>query len=288
MIELSSNRGKKDFPEPLAGVRQDFVWAMKVLGQVVASTSKAIAVDQKQAKAIKKALQSYEMQVTNAVESIRQWSIRNHGLLQEAVKAVEEWPMRQHEAVVKVARYGWYIDPEMPVCASTELARALDAGEVKEVTQYASQHVRDHLDRIEARLSEHYPHRRLVLVDAFDAHRKGKFTLSIPVLLSQADGIWNERFSTSLFRGPQRTDTSRNQRGGNQDLVFWDGFNIFEESIPMWMSEKERGPSFAQLNRHLVLHGESLDYGTEENSLRAISFVSWLCWILNWESKKAA
>ena len=50
-------------------------------------------------------------------------------------------------------------------------------------------------------------------------------------------------------------------------------------STPLWMSSKkdrdewmkEHGweGSFVQLNRHLVLHGASLDYDTEKHSLQA-------------------
>ena len=57
-----------------------------------------------------------------------------------------------------------------------------------------------------------------------------------------------------------------------------------EITLPLWMSEGDRakgGGPFAKLNRHQVLHGESVDYGTEENSLKAISLLNYLHWILS-------
>lgn len=56
------------------------------------------------------------------------------------------------------------------------------------------------------------------------------------------------------------------------------------EILPINASEKERnlrvqGQSSAtwqELNRHLVLHGESLDYGTQVNSLKAVSLITYL------------
>ena len=43
----------------------------------------------------------------------------------------------------------------------------------------------------------------------------------------------------------------------------------------------ERGDPFVGLNRHQVLHGESVDYDTEQNSLKAISLLTYLRWIFN-------
>ena len=42
---------------------------------------------------------------------------------------------------------------------------------------------------------------------------------------------------------------------------------------PMWAIEAERDTSFGALNQHQVLHGESVNYATEENSLKAISLL---------------
>ena len=41
--------------------------------------------------------------------------------------------------------------------------------------------------------------------------------------------------------------------------------------------------SFHEVYRHQVMHGESVDYDTEENSLKAVSLLSWLAVVLNYE-----
>ena len=274
--------------ESLTSIGRDLEQAVEPLRQMTVSFSKALAPHQQQAKAIQEALGLIGKQAISALEPLRQWGIRNHRLLEEIRKAVQEWPARQREAVVKLAHYGWYIDPEMPITASMELARALDAGIIEEVREFVTEYVRKNLQRIEQRIAEHCPHRKHILTDAFDAHRNGKYNLSIPVLLAQADGIWCDEFSASLFRGKERTHTVRSQLQENQDTLIWGFFSIFEEKIPLWMSESQRDSSFDHLNRHLVLHGEAVDYGTEENGLKAISFLSWLCWTLDWKNKKAA
>jgi len=51
-------------------------------------------------------------------------------------------------------------------------------------------------------------------------------------------------------------------------------------TLPISASEHERGDAFVGLNRHQVLHGESTQYGTEMNSLKAISLLNYVAHIL--------
>ncbi len=41
-------------------------------------------------------------------------------------------------------------------------------------------------------------------------------------------------------------------------------------------SQKARPEGFAGLNRHMVLHRESLDYGNRKNGFRAISLLNYI------------
>ncbi|XQL33700.1 hypothetical protein ACOIY0_30870, partial [Burkholderia contaminans] len=49
-----------------------------------------------------------------------------------------------------------------------------------------------------------------------------------------------------------------------------------ESGMTVALSEKARPQGFSGLNRHMVLHGESTDYGTKENGLRAISLLNYI------------
>ncbi len=53
--------------------------------------------------------------------------------------------------------------------------------------------------------------------------------------------------------------------------------------LPISASEYERATLPEVLNRHAVLHGESLDYGTEANSLKAISLLYYIGSVLTWQ-----
>ena len=48
---------------------------------------------------------------------------------------------------------------------------------------------------------------------------------------------------------------------------------------PLALSQTKRTVGFSELNRHQVLHGESTTYGTEENSLKAMSFLNFCAFV---------
>lgn len=248
----------------------------------------ALSPYQKEISDIQKAFGSIREQLTNAFEPLQRWSIQNHDFFAKLRTAVQEWPQRHREAIITLANHGWYLDPDMPITAAFEFARTLDRGNIEEASEVLTEYFREKLDAIEDRLEERCPGRMHILREAFDAHREGKYNLSIPVFLAQADGIWWDSFSKSLFQKQDRNRATQEYVEEHQSEFFVAFFDILKEQIPLWLSETERNQSFDQLNRHLVLHGEKVDHGTEENSLRAISFLSWLCWMLDWNDEKAA
>ena len=106
-----------------------------------------------------------------------------------------------------------------------------------------------------------------ILLDALKAHEEERYTLSVPVLLAQLEGLIAEtRKHKGRFTGktlvqylePIRAQGSRFQRFAARFVVetLWTGFH--------------HGDSLPVLSRHAILHGADLQYATAGNSLRAI------------------
>ena len=146
------------------------------------------------------------------------------------------------------------------------------------------------LNVIEGVLIESYPDRGRLLQQAFEAHREGKYGLSIPVFLTQADGIFWERTPgrKNLFISGQRESTCKEYVSQISDSYILAYLHPLSIRLPLWMHETERGDPFVGLNRHQVLHGESVDYDTEQNSLKAISLLNYLRWIFSKIDKRAS
>ena len=214
---------------------------------------------------------------------------RAAALLAPFLVSLEKWlneqPTNYKEALIKLAKLGWFLDLGMPMDMVSQIVD-LATGDPKKARAMAIRHLRDRVPEIEQELYQTFPSRAPILRDAFEAHCKCKFSLSVPVFLTQADGIFDERWSQQLFSKNQR-DIASTQAAQSYDP---DGFLAtllapLSEQAPLWMSARDRAdwmrthsePDFGFLNRHLVLHGVSLDYGNEERSLvEAISLLSYL------------
>ena len=187
---------------------------------------------------------------------------------------------REEEVSRKLSDFGWYISPYMLDTPLETLVRSVNKAP-EEILAAVIAYFDGQLDDIEQKLIRSHPQRKHLFEDAFEAHRDRKYNLSIPVFLSQADGIWWDRYSQNLFTRKGRKIVHEELTSSPTSHLISGFLYPLSTSTPLWMSEGERDASFNELNRHQVLHGESVEYGTEQNSLKAISLLNYLCFVLD-------
>lgn len=196
-------------------------------------------------------------------------------------KSFSELPSRTQEALLLLGANGWYLDLEMPLPALWELERALTGGNIEEAEEALVAYFEDRLDQIEKAISDRFPHRAHLIKAAFGAHRRQEYELSIPVLLAQTDGICKEVVNQYLFMKRNR----KPRTASYVEQVAADTYRAallspLAQPLPISASENERPEGFDALNRHTVLHGESLDYGYKNNSLKAVSLINYVAHVL--------
>ena len=137
----------------------------------------------------------------------------------------------------------------------------------------------ERLPTIQKDLTTRFPQRKAILEEAFQHHCEGKYFGAILLFLSQSEGIGKDIFGASpISREPKNLQTLKDwvdQRVDRTDL-----FDEFWQSIlrvlPMTENTKRLGAYKDPLNRHLVLHGDDLTYGTKRNSLKAIAWIQYV------------
>lgn len=219
----------------------------------------------KQAAEMKKAI---ERAISPVFEQIRQSFL--------------ELPPKMQESILLLAKHGWYLDMEMPMPGIYALLEALVEGEQSEIEEALCEYFQDRLARIEESIVKRFPHRAHLVRAAFDAHRREEYVLSIPVLLAQTDGICKEVTDQHLFR-------SRNNKPRTAKYVERWAANKFRKALlsplaqktPINASEEERVKGSDALNRHTVLHGEDVNYGSKKNSLKAISLLNYIVHVVS-------
>lgn len=183
-----------------------------------------------------------------------------------------------------LAERGWFLVASKEIPAADMLTLVTVLEDTERVDEFMSKWVEDRRIIIQEILMEKYPSRQAILECAFRAHDNEDYLLSIPVFLAQADGIYTidqAGLAANVY-------SIRQKKGGGYESCSKsdiDALSIEEEWFwyffePLRMITSLNKPSVeadpAVLNRHSVLHGMRCDYGTKQNSLRAIS---WLLYI---------
>jgi len=186
-------------------------------------------------------------------------------------------PSQLKENLILLGNHGWYLDDDMDIPWLTRLGGMLNDGNISEAEKVLVKHFERRLDAIEESLVASYPDRAVIIRSAFKAHRRQEYELSIPVLFAQADGVCSDLTRKLLFEKENKkpkvvpfidqTTTSE---------LMASILSPLRESLPIYQSRNERCEGFTGLNRHMVLHGESLDYANKVNGLKAISLINYI------------
>jgi len=213
-----------------------------------------------------------------AIERIRQqqeaWAKSIRGIM-------EDVPKRMRKVQEYLFERGWYLGPEASLPGINTLAKMIDDGRHEEIEKVMQSWAEQRIDAILKKIETDFPARRTIIEDAVSAHRNGKYTLSVPVLFAQADGLAREIIGTFLFRGKPVKDFERLLSSLEP---FGVGSTLDALVTPLRSySTLGKKPKKSVLrgaqeyaSRHDVLHGTSTDYATRANSLRVTSLIDYL------------
>lgn len=214
----------------------------------------------------------------------QQW----RSLLDDFSRQMAEMPARLRAQLAVLMERGWCLDPEMPHTWGVDLVDTIQGGEEEEAQQWLVDYFRKRLEEIEKELVERHPQRAAIIAEAFAAHREGRYTLSIPVMLAQAEGVIHDKHQRQLFSKKNKTNLKEVLASLPDDDTRVIFISAFCADIPLTRSTKDLPADFDGLNRHAVLHGLDPKYGTEVNGLRAVSILNLASYLVAEEEDAAA
>lgn len=202
----------------------------------------------------------------------------------EISNALAQLPERTRESLAALAQHGWYIDPEMNLPEIVDVVLFFTRGQVTEANDELIVYFEQRREAILDTLCAAFPQRANIFTSAFEAHAAEKYELSIPVMLAQADGICLELTGVQLYSKQRDGKAMRVSEAVATFEV--DDFTAallhpLTDIFPITFSPKERVGLPDILNRHAILHGESVTYGTHVNGCKAISLLSFTTWALS-------
>lgn len=222
---------------------------------------------------------------TKLAEQVEKFRNSIEGLISPAFEnllhSFRDLPPRTQEAILLLGRHGWYFDLNMDFFSLWDLRKSLEEGDIQKAENTLLHYFEDHLDYIESSIVQKFPNREKIIQPAFKAHRRKEYVLSIPVLLSQTDGICKEVVGDYFFlKKDKKPKTAQYVEQIAANTLRAALSSPLAHTLPISASESDRSADFNELNRHLVLHGDSLDYGTKTNSVKGISLINYIAQIL--------
>ena len=137
------------------------------------------------------------------------------------------------------------------------------------------------------------PNRTAIIKEAFENHRQERYCSAITLLLTQVDGICCDEFEKLFFYNDRdarknsiykpEVEVELRKRADSLTELY---LEVLKTSTGINDLSKNVCKYPVRLNRHEILHGMDYEYGTKLNSLKIISFISFINDIVRYGSDR--
>lgn len=198
-------------------------------------------------------------------------------------KKLFEFRKKSQQLPVISKNFNWYIEPSIKLKLLKKLFQEYE--NEKQVDEILSKHYKENIERIFNDLKNTFPNRSGIFDEILYAHKKKLYYLSSIALMTQIDGIVYDFFDgKNYFQGDffKKKIQMLEEREETIGLYFLK--QLFNNELPIKLSTGERKKilEFEHINRHQVVHGETTDFNTEINSLKALSLLATLAFTLEY------
>lgn len=181
------------------------------------------------------------------------------------------------KVVIELSKYGWYANYSFSLIDLTEAYQLLKKKGIGELDEYMSAKIIEQYANIKKTLLERHVDRRKPLEAAFRAHEMKEFFLSIPVWFAQTDGVSKDLTQLQFFLNNNKDHSPKVASWAKETPKIWMHIALCAALLDKGAFQKHYSqPNEIDITRHAVLHGESNDYGSELNSLKAISLIMYI------------
>lgn len=220
--------------------------------------------------------QEYQINmVSTLANSLAQYQKSINESVSRLAKAFYELSRFLEEPEFKDFEYNWLIF--LPIDVMRQLYEMHKMGKDNEVKQLLIRASKNngYLDQFteEMKISSLFKPRIAIIQDAINAHKTGRYSLSIPVFLAQIEGIlWDIAEKENIARGTKITKKSGKKvevTSAKQLVKDTRLRDLMSETVANYFLNEVYIENF----RHGVLHGRNVDYDKEENSMNLLLFI---------------
>jgi hypothetical protein len=196
--------------------------------------------------------------------------------IEKLENAFSKFPIDVKQSLDQLAANGWYLDIAYISIADIQKYNGLILDQFSNsVDEQLIEYCEKNIDHLKARIKTYYPERANIVNKALDAHAREEYELSIPVLLTQVDGICYQKLGNEFFRHFKTLSKEVKSKLSNdkallcflEPLLDKSAINDCEFNMQKYINP---------LNRHEILHGKKTDYANRKNSFKAISLLLYM------------
>jgi len=186
--------------------------------------------------------------------------------MDEAFKEIAEFMKYKNEKTYKDFELNWL--SFLPVGTAKEIYEMHKEGRDEELWDMFKKTFgqKETIESLIAQFEESdiFKPRMQIIKDALNAHLEGKYTLSIPVLLTQVEGIlWdiaNIKEGISFSKKNSRTSSMKSVLTNTslKNYLFPNFIDYYTKKI------------YQENSRHGIMHGRSISYDSQEDSIKTI------------------
>ncbi len=252
----------------------------------------------------------YSEQEVNRIQNIETQSKRRFDLFKKSFDEINHFLKKTHvtinetlgftiDNIQKLSSFGWFVSPKLireisiidlnKLCPNTK-PLVIDSQMVVLFGELSK------INSVTNSVARNFIHRKQILSEISKAYELGLFSSVIALSYSIADGICNEIWGFGFFDKNKKKDNIHSLKlylnladvDFGLSNSFIDQLGITDNEIIMYskdpslLVEKNIRCSY---NRHLVMHGQSTDYGNQVNALRSILLLEFLNYFVNEKRK---
>jgi cell fate (sporulation/competence/biofilm development) regulator YmcA (YheA/YmcA/DUF963 family) len=182
------------------------------------------------------------------------------------------------EHLLIIARHGWFIELDSEMKLPSNIVYEIENGNVLKADEQLIEYYNSNIGRIFDELVDRHPSRTPIFKEILSSYNSDKHFTLIPCVLSQIDGICHDFTKKKFFiknkksHLPEITLEIENATGNFIDLFL----SPLQNQTPINAWEKDPVKYPCNLNRHEIIHGTNIIYGTKINSLKCISLLKYI------------
>jgi len=189
---------------------------------------------------------------------------------QERQKQIEAFFGTLSKIAKQLCAYDWMFINELNHVDLIDIQKLLDKKDSQLIDFFFEKHFETNIELLKNRLIDSNTKRINILNEIFKGIELKLFSLVIPSIISQIEGITEEKTGRRFF-STQNNQTKLKQFADSKNIMYFDKL-LTHPIDTIWEYSRKQNPNNpSRINRHDIIHGTSIDYGTKMNCYKYLS-----------------